>query len=217
MRDYSELENALGYAFSEPSLLETALTHASWTNEHGDPNNERLEFLGDAVLQFAISSVVFDRVPRDEGQLTAVRQALVKGVSLAAVATRLELGAYLRMGRSGDKDKLRSNKDVLEDAGINSARSLVERLLSHEIDSLVALAAIQRVTYGNSKSELNERCSSIWKQPPAYQLVSESGDPAMPCFVMEVRLPDGRAFRGEGRKKQLGEFEAARLALLDLG
>lgn len=225
----TELEQKLGYEFRDPALLRTALTHSSWTNEHHEPHNERLEFLGDAVLQLVVSAMVYERVAGAEGQLTAVRQALVQGVSLTGVAARLDLGPHLRLGRSARNDGVDTNAESLEDAveaviaavyldgGIDAATRVVGQLLGDQVDELVLRAAVAPVSYDNAKSRLNELSSSRWKQPPTYVLIEKRGSDNAPVFKWEVMLPDGRRFQGEGRNAKSAQQAAAASALADLG
>ena len=145
MADYSALEAVLGYPFKEAALLEQALRHPSWCNEQGDPrpeDNERFEFLGDAVLDLVVSHRVMTRFPKaHEGDLSVTRQQIVSEAALSEVAKQLELGKFILLGKgeekSGGRDKPKILADMFEaligavylDGGYQAAWEMIDRVL----------------------------------------------------------------------------------------
>ncbi len=223
----AELAERLGLTFSNLSLLSRALTHRSYMNENPDvlEDNERLEFLGDAVLDFIVGAWVYQHCPEmDEGYLTRVRSALVRNEQLAEFARRLELGAALKMGRgeetSGGRDRdslLGSTFEALLgalflDSGLASVERFIEPLLG-----LVQDQVIGRFEIYDPKSRFQ-----VWAQAqklgtPRYVLVSSSGPEHAKIFEIEVRIRDQAYGRGKGPSKQVAEQVASQIALESLG
>lgn len=213
----------LGVGFHDPALLTQALLHPSFAREEeADPltANERLEFLGDAVVELAVSDYLFRRLPdRDEGGLTTTRSFVVRGGSLAAAAARLGLGEALALGRGQDTGGGRTNDSILAcaleallgavylDQGWDVARATALRLLAPEIDA--ALAARQR----NFKGELQELTQERLRQRPSYRLAQLDGPSHQRRFAIEVWLGDEQVGRGEGGSKKQAEQAAAEQAL----
>lgn len=222
------LQEVIGYFFSDRSLLREALTHKSFSNEQSapvPPHNERLEFLGDAVLDLVVGEQAFLAYPElPEGQLTRIRSELVNEKGLAAVARSLDLGQYLWLGRgeerSGgrEKDSLLANAlealfgAVFCDGGFARTRDIVIPLFQ---DALVASA---KARSGNDyKTRLQEILQARDGQLPEYVLLEASGPDHERCYEVEV-LAVGRIIgRGTGRSKKGAEQEAARVALNLLG
>ena len=221
------LETVLDYRFQDQFLLLTALTHKSFVNEQGaagdspassQVHNERLEFLGDAVLELMVSDLFYRREPNwDEGELTRMRSRVVNARSLAAFALKLGLGDFLRLGRGEEKQGGRRRPALLADAFealvaalyLDGGGVVVERLVGELV------AACQRSS--DYKSELQEYLQAASGTPPVYRLVSREGADHRPLFEVEVGDGRGRVLgvgRGASRKK--AEQAAAAAALQEL-
>jgi ribonuclease III len=237
----NELETALGYGFANPELLLCALTHRSLANERivegaeddraaGD--NERLEFLGDAVLGLVVAEAIFLLYPDwQEGELTRVRAQLVSRHHMAEVAASLELGRHLRLSRGEDRSGLRRKNTVLSntmeavigalflDGGLDPVRVFVRRHVMGEAAEQLARDLRSGAALGNYKSALQERLQAIGAGAPVYKIKSESGPDHQKRFLVEVRLkagdgePGKSLARGMGRTKKDAEQDAARRAL----
>lgn len=219
----SRLEERLGYRFSDQTLLETALTHRSFSAEkrRRDADNERLEFLGDAVLELAISSLLFDRYAArfNEGELTRMRAWLVNESQLAARAKALDLGRYLRLGKGEENTGGRSRPSILADAfeavigaiyldsGFDEACSFVKRVFETQLDR--APEGL-RADY---KSRLQERTQKSSGAVPAYELVEATGPDHQRHFRVALFLEGRLLAHGEGRTKKEAEQQAAMQAL----
>lgn len=218
------LERRLGVTFKNPALLQQALVHSSYVNENPETasrSNERLEFLGDAVLGLIVADEFFAAYPDlDEGRLTELRAQLVRRDTLAKAARRLRLGEELLLGRGeeagGGQARPTNLAHVYEavlgaiflDGGLPKVRRFIRRSLQPEFEHLTD-AALQL----DPKSRLQEICQSRYQSTPLYQLVEAQGPDHARRFTVEV-LVDGRALGlGEGRSKQQAEKEAARQAL----
>lgn len=222
------LRETLGYAFRNPELLTEALTHRSFAYEHPAPgvaHNERLEFLGDAVLQLVSSALVYRQFPRyAEGQLTELRSTLVRASTLAGLARAISLGRYLRLGKgeesTGGRDRellLASAFEALLgalylDAGMLKVKRFLEPRLEAEARQALAQKHIK-----DSKSLLQEAAQAQLGITPRYRLVSEDGPSHNRTFVIEALLGERVVARGEGHSKRQAEQEAARVALEDPG
>ena len=218
------LEQKLSYRFRDRRLLDEALSHSSYVNEHrgsGIFSNERLEFLGDSVLGFVTAEFLFRQHPTaPEGDLTRVRAALVCEQSLYEVAQKLELGKYLKLGRGEEAGGGRTRPSILADAteavfaavyldgGIREVTELIHRvLLDAEREEAVEE---RRRDYKTALQELIQRTPG---RTITYQLVEETGPDHCRVFVMEVSVDGQAAGRGEGRSKKEAEQAAARAAL----
>jgi ribonuclease-3 len=221
--DVRDIEERLGHRFANPVLLTTALTHASLVREirTTGPDNQRLEYLGDAVLQLAITEMLYHRYPElPEGDLTKIRATVVNWQPLQAAAERLGLGAALRLGRGEEKTDGRTKANILADAmeavlgavyldaGWETARRFVE---AHFSDALTVAAAAPRG--GNAKGALQERLQSDGSEPPEYVCLKESGPPHAPEYLVAVNHDGKELARGTGRSKKEAEINAARAAL----
>lgn len=216
-----ELMRALGYRFREVELLREALTHRSYVNEvaaAGVRDNERFEFLGDAVLDLAISTLLMDAHPSaQEGDLSKLRASVVNEASLAEVARRVGLGAGLRLGRgeelTGGRDRPSILADAFEaivaavylDGGFEAAKALLVR---H-----VPIPRAEDGLVGDPKTELQERVQGLVHRTPAYRLVREDGPDHDKRFVVATVLGERVLAEGEGRTKKDAERAAARAAL----
>jgi len=222
--DTADLQRTLGVKFKKLALLEQALVHSSYVNENPDlvsGHNERLEFLGDAVLDF----IVADKLYRDfpdlaEGEMTKLRAALVRRDTLARVARAISLGDFLYMGKgeetSGGRNKTPNLAGALEaviaavyiDRGAKTAGDMIIRLLGGEWEKVTS-----RDTGTDYKSELQELTQSRFQLIPSYHLVAESGPDHDKRFTVEVMVAAETLGRGVGKSKKLAETEAARAAL----
>jgi len=225
------LERALGYTFRDRRLLRDALTHRSYAYEFAAPgvvSNERLEFLGDAVLALVSSDLLYARYPEaDEGALTQVRAALVRASTLARFAERFALGPRLRLGRGEEATGGRTRQLLLAsafeailgalhlDGGLPAARALLDPLLRAELDGIDRAGGERRVK--DDKSLLQELAQAALGVTPRYRVVEESGPSHERTFVVEVLLGELAAARGAGRSKRLAEQAAAHAALADPG
>ena len=217
------LESVLGHTFRDRTLLTQALTHASlgYERQHTLPDNQRLEFLGDAVLQLLLSELLYKRYRNaDEGMLTKVRAQFVSTKALAQVARRLNLGGFLLMGRGeeshGGRERDSSLADALEaiigaiflDGGLEAAQILAQKLFAKDLENLGATPADQ-----NPKGQLQEMLQAISPQSPSYRIVEESGPDHSKSFVAVVAWGGQELGRGLGRSKKEAEVEAAKAAL----
>lgn len=218
-----EIEATLGYRFRDARLLETALTHPSFGSDHRVPHYQRLEFLGDAVLELAISRYLYFELPDvNEGRLTRLRAELVREESLHKIAENLRLGAKIRLSvgeeKSGGREKPSILSDVAEavigavylDGGTEAAHAVVMRMFAGMLDP----SALKETL--DAKTRLQERLQSEGKMP-VYEILSAEGPPHDPVFTYAVRA-DGRTLgEGAGRSKQAAQQAAARAALKLIG
>ena len=215
------LEERLGYQFKNRALLENALTHSSYANEHretGITSNERLEFLGDSVLGMVVADHLYREHPQmPEGELTRTRAALVCEGSLVEVARALELGRYLRLGKGEDAGGGRERPSILADAteavlaaiyldgGIAPARRAIRVLILGNEEEMSASR-----DYKTALQELVQRENG---QKLTYRLVGEEGPDHAKRFSVEVELNGKTVGAGEGRTKKAAEQNAARAAI----
>jgi len=215
------LEGRLGYVFTRRELLELALVHRS--SAAAGKNNEKLEFLGDAVLDLAVSDLLMERrAGANEGDLSKQRAALVNARVLAAKATDLDLGPLLRLGRGEEKSGGRKKASILAaayeavlgavfvDAGYAAARAIVAAHFKVELDRGEGPAPIDH------KSRLQEVTQRMFHETPRYALVQAKGPDHDRAFVAELVLRGKCYGRGEGKTKKEAEQEAARQALATL-
>jgi len=222
--DLDALEARLGIAFADRRLLLMALTHRSYLNEVGHAeaeDNERLEFLGDALIDFVAADYLYRRLPQArEGELTTLRASLVCEPALAAFARLIDLGAYLRMGRGelagggrGRQTLLCNSFEALVgavflDRGFADAETLVMRFLDPELEAL-----LQRQRLKDAKSRVQEYAQRAWQTTPHYVTVGASGPDHAKSFVVEVIVGGQTWGRGEGRSKAIAAQVAAQAAL----
>jgi ribonuclease-3 len=216
------LAERLGHVFRDFALLALALVHRSARGRAGQ-NNEKLEFLGDAVLDLAISDLLMERFPNaDEGELSKRRAALVNAGVLAAKAFAVDVGADLRLGKGEEKSGGRSKPSILAaayeaiigavylDGGFAAARDLVARHFAAELSPGTRDSPIDH------KSRLQEVTQRLFHATPAYGLVAASGPDHARAFVVELRVGGKLYGRGEGRSKKEAEQRAALAALAEL-
>ncbi len=227
MPDFATCAKQLGIEMHDLGLLAEALTHRSYLNEHREypgAHNERLEFLGDAVLELAVTDFLFKKFPaKPEGELTAYRAALVNTVSLAESAKALGMGDYLLLSRGESKDTGRARDVILADAfeavigalyldsGYATAEAFIARNIFDKIDAVIA-----KRSYQDAKSRFQEVAQERRSTTPSYATLSEIGPDHAKLFTVGVYIGDEEIARGEGKSKQEGEQVAAQNALSKL-
>ncbi|HZG55322.1 ribonuclease III [Paenibacillus sp.] len=221
MSDFSALERQLNITFRNASLLREAFTHSSYVNEHKDAtHNERIEFLGDAVLQLAVSQHLYRVYPAwPEGKLTFVRAAIVREQALSKLAKQLSFGEYLRLGRgedlSGGRERPSLLADAFEafvgalylDAGWDAVIDFLSAHMFPEIEAYVERGVI------DAKSRLHERAHRLSLEAVEYVVVDTRGPANDREFVIEARIGGETYGSGTGRTKKEAEQEAAAEAL----
>lgn len=227
-KTFQRLEKAIGYSFKKKAILKRALTHKSYANEKKLPagdHNERLEFLGDAVLELAVSQLLMERYPGfSEGGLSKMRAAIVNEKQLAGLARGFCLGDFLYLGRGEEQTSGREKSSLLADAyeailggiyldrGFEKAarivwghyRRLLDKTPSHEF-------------YRDYKTDLQEKSQSLFRAVPRYRLVAERGPDHDKIFDVELSIRNEVMGRGMGRNKKEAEQMAAKEALEKLG
>lgn len=226
MSDLAALQTRLGYTFRNESLLQLALTHPSVAHELGTPvqHNQRLEFLGDAVLQLALTRELYERFPAfDEGPLTKARAKLVNRRSLGTHGRALGLGAHLVLSRGEESHGGRERSSALADAcesvigaifldgGYDAARAFILREFGAGLDELSVLPTLE-----NPKGELQEFLQARGPEAPKYHVVSASGPDHDRVFECTVHHGGVELARGTGKSKKDAESEAALAALKKL-
>lgn len=211
--------------FKKSELLTQALTHKSWVNEHPNDrgSNERLEFLGDAILEFIVSKHLYQRFPKEEeGYLTALRANLVNTQNLATLAKSLDVGSHLFLSKGEEEGGGRENPSLLADtveaiigalfidSGIHASEKFVEENLLPEIPQKV------EGPLKDAKSRLQEIVQGESKPTPRYRVLEESGPDHNKKFVIQVEVNGEFLGRGEGKSKSVAEQEAAKDALRKL-
>lgn len=222
--DFKELEERIGYHFQDASLLRQAMTHSSYSNEHRLnrlTNNERLEFLGDAVLEIITSEFLyrkFDTLP--EGDLTKMRASIVCEQTLAFCTREIELGKYLLLGKGEDMTGGRERSSIVSDAmealigaiyldgGFANAKEFIHRFIVTDIE--------HKQLFFDSKTILQEMVQSNYTQSLSYELVAEEGPDHNKKFVVRAKIGDEVISEGSGRTKKAAEQEAAYLAIVKL-
>jgi ribonuclease-3 len=230
--DFERFEKRIGHTFRDKALLETAFTHRSYLNENRSPNphvknshNERLEFLGDAVLELVVTEFLFAKYPDGpEGDLTAYRAALVNTISISDAATKLEMNEFLLLSRGESRDTGRARAIILANAfealigalyldqGYVTAKDFIGKQLFHKTDEVV-----EKRLWQDGKSKLQEVAQDKSGVTPSYELVNQSGPDHDKRFVIGVYIAGERVALGEGRSKQEAEQDAAQKALAAKG
>jgi ribonuclease III len=222
--DFREFETIAGVVFADKQLLRTAFTHRSYINENKHTNlehNERLEFLGDAVLELIVTDFLFRKYPdRAEGDLTAYRSALVNAITLSSVAASLRMNDFLLLSKGEAKDIGRARQYILAntfeavvgaiylDQGYAAAERFISANVFHLVDDIV-----EKRLWQDAKSRFQEKAQEKVGITPAYRTLKEEGPDHNRVFTIGLYLNDDFVTEGRGKSKQEGEQEAARKAL----
>lgn len=221
------IEKAIGHSFKKKEILRQSLTHRSYANEKKLPtsfHNERLEFLGDAVLELAVSELLMERFPQfSEGDLSKLRASIVNEKQLAEIARSLRLGEHLFLGRGEEQTSGREKSSLLADAfeallggiyldaGFKKASAILRRRYGKLLETPV------KEFYRDYKTDLQEKTQALYRSIPRYKLVSERGPDHSKIFEIELSIRDRVMGKGTGRSKKEAEQAAARQALEELG
>jgi ribonuclease-3 len=219
-----DLAQKIGIPLKNPDLLREALTHRSYLNEHPDwglPHNERLEYLGDAVLELAVTERLYNDFPEEpEGQLTVLRASLVNYQLLAKVAQEIGLEKYILMSKGERADTSKAREVILANAmeavigaiyldqGFVAAKQFAEKYIVPHLSDIVA-----KRSYKDAKSELQEIVQEKIRITPNYKVLEETGPAHRRLFRVGVYVGDEKIGEGEGTSKQEAELDAAKNAL----
>lgn len=227
MQDIPQLETKLGVTFENKNLIQTALTHRSYLNENPTwhlPQNERLEFLGDAVLELVVTRYLYLNFENPEGELTSYRAALVNSIMLADVATELELGDFLLLSRGEAKDEGKARMYILAntfeaivgaiylDRGYDAAEGFIGRVLLTRMKEV-----LDKKLYRDAKSYFQERAQEVVGATPTYEVLKEWGPDHAKNFVVGVYIGEELVAEGEGSSKQEAQQDAAEKGLVAKG
>jgi ribonuclease-3 len=226
MNPLQEFQDHIGITFKDQSLLERAFIHRSYLNEHpklGLEHNERLEFLGDAVLELVVTNFLYLNYPNPEGDLTNWRSALVKTESLAEVAAKLEISQYFKLSRGESKGNARSHAlisanaveaiigAIYLDQGYDAAKKFITAQVVSRLPEI-----LKHGTWMDPKSKFQETAQEQFGLTPNYRVMDESGPDHDKVFTIGVYVGDKLFGKGSGSSKQAGQQEAAAHALLKL-
>ena len=227
-KNFDTFEDKIGYSFNDKSLLEQAFIHRSYLNEHRDvrlEHNERLEFLGDAVLELVVTDHLFHQYPKEpEGALTSYRAALVNATTLASIAVGLGMNEYLLLSKGEEKDVGRARHYLLAntfealvgalylDGGYDAARAFIEK----NVFPLTAAIVEQRL-WQDAKSKFQEEAQERDGVTPSYEMLKQAGPDHVKKFTVGVYIKGELIAEGEGKSKQEAEQDAAKAALLAKG
>ncbi|MDO8601964.1 MAG: ribonuclease III [bacterium] len=224
MKTITELQKQIGYTFKNEERLKEALTHRSYLNENPAwklPSNERLEFLGDAVLELIVTEELYNYYPdAQEGQMTSLRSALVNYVMLSEIAQGIRLGDYIMLSRGEARDMGRARDVILAngmesligaihlDGGYEAVKKFVKKFVLTRLDEV-----FKKGLYIDAKSLLQEKAQAELKVTPSYRVIESSGPDHRKLFKIGVYFHDKLIAEGAGQSKQDGEVEAAKKAL----
>ena len=228
MIDFSKFEKTTGIIFHDKKMLEQAFIHRSYINENNGlkfSHNERLEFLGDAVLELVVTSYLYTKYPdRDEGELTAYRSALVNAVIIGEVASALGMNEYLLLSKGEAKDIGKARSYILAntyeayvgavylDQGYEIAEQFIAKTLFDKIDTIVA-----KKLWRDAKSLVQEKAQEYINITPSYKVIGETGPDHDKHFTIGIFFGDEKIAEGKGHSKQEAEQGAARNALESKG
>jgi ribonuclease-3 len=224
MKDFSKLEDKIGVSFTDNNLLKQALVHRSYLNENPSfelDHNERLEFLGDAVLELVVTEHLYQHYPNPEGELTNWRASLVNAKMLAALAKKVDLDKFLYLSRGEAKDKNGKARDyilanafeavigaIYLDQGYAAASEFINRIVLPELPEI-----LEKKLYVDPKSSFQEAAQEKLGITPHYEVSEESGPDHAKHFVVAVMIGDELVAQGEGTSKQEAQEKAARAGL----
>lgn len=226
-KNLNKVEDNIGVIFKNKDLLQQAFVHRSYLNEHpkyGLEHNERLEFLGDAVLELAVTKYLYENYPNPEGELTIWRAALVNSKMLSRVATRLGFDDYLLFSKGEARDTGRARQFILAntfeavvgavylDQGFEKARGLIEKKLIIELPDI-----LEKKLYHDPKSCFQEQSQDKMGITPVYEVLTESGPDHAKRFIVGVFLGEKMIAKGEGPSKQAAQEKAAEAAIKKKG
>ena len=218
-----DIEKKIGVIFKDKSLLDTVFIHRSYLNEHRKLNlahNERLEFLGDAVLELCVTEYLYNKLNKPEGEMTNLRSALVKGESLSAEAKKLGINDLIKTSRGEAKNSGKARDLILANAyealigaiyidqGHEAAYKFVVEHIIYKLDEI-----LEKGLYYDPKSRFQELSQENLGITPTYELISESGPDHNKIFVMGAFLEEKKVGEGGGMSKQSAQSEAASSAL----
>lgn len=228
MEKYSAFEQKLNIEFQNKSLLQQAFIHRSYINEHKGTDlehNERLEFLGDAVLELVVTDFLFEKYPDvAEGRLTAYRSALVRTESISAAARAMGMNDLLMLSKGESRDEGKARDYILAntfesfvgavylDRGYDAARSIIKDALFDTIEEIIAEGS-----WRDAKSYVQEKAQEIYAETPRYELVSSEGPDHDKNFVMAIYFGDKEIAEGAGNSKQKAQQDAAQKAIQSEG
>ncbi len=227
--DLEQLQNSIGYYFNDIELLETALTHSSYANEnklHISKCNERLEFLGDTVINLVVSEYLYNKYPfYPEGELTKIRAKVVCEPSLAFIARNLRLGNYIFLGKGEESTGGRNRESILADASealtgaifLDSSYEVVKNYLLESFEAEIVHSVAKGDLFVDYKTELQERLQKIARAKVEYMVVKEEGPDHNKLFYMDVMVNKETIGSGIGRNKKEAEQMAAKEALILMG
>ena len=223
-QDYADLEEQIGFLIQDKGLLNRAFVHKSYLNEHSEPDlkdNERLEFLGDAVLELIATKHLFEVCPeKKEGDLTAFRSALVKGKHLAEIANDLSLGRYLFLSRGEEKSGGRAKNYILANTlealigaiylgnGHEDAEKFISKFILAKLDQI-----IENELHIDAKSRFQELCQEKEEVTPHYEVLKDEGPDHNKTFTVGAYIGEEKIAEGSGSSKQKAENNAAENAL----
>jgi ribonuclease-3 len=228
MKDITPFEKKLNVAFADKALLTRAFTHRSYINENpktGLEHNERLEFLGDAVVELVVTDFLFAQYPsHNEGELTAYRSALVNAIIMGEIASELGMNDYLSLSKGEKKDTGRARQTILAntyeafvgalylDQGYDIAKKFI-------LDTLVPKLAeiISKKSWKDAKSKIQEEAQERVGLTPSYQVLEQNGPDHDKWFIIGIYFGDTKIAEGKGRSKQEGQQAAAEAALVKKG
>ncbi len=221
---YTQFEKRFGISFHDKKLLEQAFTHRSYINENknsGLSHNERLEFLGDAVLELIVTEFLFEKFPEvNEGILTAYRSALVRTETISRVARRMGMNELLKLSKGESRDEGKARDYILAntfeaflgalhlDQGYEVVKKLVGKLLFQELEEI-----IRSGSWKDPKSRLQEYAQETYGKTPHYEILSATGPDHDKKFVVSVHFGEREVAQGEGKSKQQAQQDAAKRAL----
>lgn len=223
MHDFTKLEKKLAVDFKNKELLKQAFCHRSYLNESPDAfreHNERLEFLGDAVLELVVTEYLFKNYPNPEGEMTNWRAALVNAQTLSQIAEKLDFGSFLLLSRGEAKDTGKARQYILAntfeaflgalylDAGLETSRKFIEKQVVKELPRI-----LKEGSHIDAKSKFQEKAQEKVKITPHYQVLKEWGPDHEKTFVVGAFLGDKLVAQGEGTSKQEAEEAAAEAGL----
>ena len=226
MNPLQDFQDRLGIQFKDITLLERAFIHRSYLNEHprlGLEHNERIEFLGDAVLELVVTDFLYRNYPNPEGDLTNWRSALVKTESLAAVAEKLQIAEYFKLSRGESKGNARSHSLISANAVeaiigatyLDQGYEMAKKFISEHIISRLP-EILETGTWMDPKSKFQELAQERFGLTPSYRVVDEAGPDHDKVFTIGVYVGDTLYGKGSGSSKQAGQQEAASAALAKL-